>query len=184
MPLNVDKITTGSLSINNNELFISRPTVLTTLGEFMINPKIIVSGTTDETILYSLLIPKNTFRVGDFVSGIFAAIEFGIETNNGDATLNVYYNTTDDLNGSTFIENQTFDSQTNSAFSYSTIKSGLKFISNTETIENDNGIITEYSTNTLFDITKDNYFIFTVQFVDTSDVIAINKCYSRPQITR
>ena len=183
MPLNVDKITTGSLSVDNNELFITRPTVLGILGEFMINPKIIVSGTTDETILYSLLIPKNTFRVGDFVENSLANIEFGLTTNSGDATISVYYNSTNDLNGATFLNSAPRGTTELDEFEYGISKYGWKYTSNTEYIVLSNDILT-YDTETSFDITQDNYFIFTVQLDGSSDVAALYKCFSRPIITR
>jgi len=146
-------------------------------GIFLIDPPIIHTGTTNETILSTQFIKGNTFRVGDFIgdSNLFS---FTCQTINSSGTpivFNVYQNTTPDLLGtpllvSTYTDSFSGNNKQNVKVPYLGSGSAAIFTSQTnlKVVEDGNYPVT-YSNQPFGDITVDSYFILTCTLTNALD---------------
>jgi hypothetical protein len=143
-------------------------------GIYIIDPPIIHTGTTNETVLSTQFIKGNTFRVGDFFDGFLFSFDCQvIKISATDIIFNFYQNTTPDLSGSPLLLS-TFTSTGNrnsnvliqgpnfstGVIGRSTGKAIFTSETNLKVIETQNFPIT-YADFTFGDITVDSYFILT-----------------------
>lgn len=131
-----------------------------------------VTGTTNDTLSRSLLIPANTFT-GDGILEILARfIKSGTA---GTISTRVYLNTSASLTGATLIG--TFNSGSAAGTVYSQGIRTARINSNTLTVAGlaSTGVFTDYSTganamvSTTFTTSVDNYLIFSVQLGNSGD---------------
>ena len=160
-------------------VLISSPvTRVFTLGSTFIDPLLSFTGTTTETVLASLLIPKNTIRVGDYLNTQLFRLEYIYKQVAGGLSIKFYYNTTLSLigatatntttNGSTGVGKGTADFQIVNA-----VKDG-KFTSNTNyRTQPSNVFPVVYNDYSVFDITQDIYLIATITLNNSADEIVV-----------
>ena len=150
-------------------------------GIFLIDPPIIHTGTTNETILSTQFIKGNTFRIGDFI-GDSDLFNFSCQTINSSGTpivFNVYQNTTPNLSGtpllvSTYTDSFSGNNKNNVTVPYLGSGSAAIFTSQTnlKVIEDGNFPVT-YSNLPYGNITVDSYFILTCTLSNAGDTSVV-----------
>lgn len=158
-------------------------------GNVVINPLVEINNNTSETLIGSVFIPANTFKVGDVVRRGIVTISYGAQISGTKGDFNIYANTTNSLLGATLINTlSTAIGTTN----YDLVSTGYnaaspdqldfsKFISTTNLVGGTLNFGTNpatYDTNyTTFDITQDAYVLVTINLVDISDRFALKSLY-------
>jgi hypothetical protein len=129
------------------------------------NPQSIVTGTTAETIISSLLIPANSF---DSLCDIWSTFTFAKNTGTA-IPLKLYYNTTNSLTGATQISLYNTGSNRNGMFNRKLLLNGtgldlVNILTTTSSLNNENfdNLFTAPSIVTI-NPAVDIYFIYTVQ---------------------
>ena len=124
-----------------------------------------ITNTTTNTIMYSNLIPANTFKSGGILECLFRIVK-----NNtlGAYTWRIYTNTTNSVIGGTLIAefNATTTSRYNETLRYFSLDQGTIKYFGTLGNQTDIGVGTSSSSflgSAVFDLTRDNYIIFAVQ---------------------
>ena len=170
----------GSLVNISNGTLISSPLSRTFgIGEPTINPSIDFTGSTSETLLTSILIPKNSFRIGDYVTNSVMSISFSFNQSVGGMILKAYYNTSNSLSGATVLDSETFGVTGISSSGFSapfnpSAPKDIEFITNSQLQAIDfTACPVKYNNYGTFDITQDVYILFTVTLNQSADKISI-----------
>jgi hypothetical protein len=180
LPTNV-----GNLVVNESGSVQSTLVREYTNGETNIFPIQTHTGTTQETIIKTIYIPANTYKIGDYFDqkaglGIFSFVlntpGFNI------ATFRTYYNSSPSLVGATLSDATTQNSNVFSELGI-TFGTGNFEISSNNTVRGGNiGQISNpfsYNNNKIdiFNITQDAYIIFSAELGNASDRTAVQSAY-------
>lgn len=184
LPTNV-----GNLSINPNSLPESSLVREYYDGDLVKYPLETITGTTNETIVGSVFIPANTYKVGDVVKKGIVTLSYAQKINSGlNNNINFYANATNSLIGATLINNI----QNSNSGGYLTVSTGYnaaapidpdfaKFISITNlvggNIDNSVNPMVYQSSYTTFDITSDAYVIVTTTLADSNDFFTLRSLF-------
>ena len=134
------------------------------------------TGDTNNTSIYSGLIPANTFTIGDYLSLIAKCRK---QFTNGNATFRIYINTSNTLIGATLLATRT---TTNTTISNVGLSRNLiiKSVSLTETVTASSNLATDLEAGGIaflnIDWSVDQYLIFSVQLTsgaDTGDISSL-----------
>ena len=129
-----------------------------------------VTGTTTNTLVYSVLIPGGTFSVGDILSIQYRARKVGTA---GTTSLRIYINTTAAIAGGTLLATNT--TATSTLFSQITREAVIKTATNTEVVAAATAGVTDAINSTVaasalnIDWTTDKYFVFAIQNSNNGD---------------
>lgn len=177
----------GNLVVNESGVVQSTLVREYTNGENVILPLQTHTGTTTETIVGSIFIPANTYKIGDYwdtKSGL-AEFIYSYSVQFSTLTTRSYFNTSLSLSGailSNTVVDAGGDGQNTGGFSLNG-KNNMKFTSNNTLTGN--GIDTTvypfvyFDVNTpIFDITQDAYFIVTFELSSIAGKAALSNLYT------
>lgn len=180
LPTNV-----GNLVVNESGSVQSTLVREYTNGETNIFPIQTHTGTTQETIIKTIYIPANTYKIGDYFDqkGGLGIFSFVLNTPGFNiATFRTYYNSSPSLVGATLSDATTQNSNVFSELGITFGTSNFEISSN-NTVRggNINQISNPFVYNdnlqTIFNITQDAYIIFSAELGNASDRTAVQNAY-------
>lgn len=180
LPTNV-----GNLVVNESGNVQSTLVREYTIGETNIFPIQTHTGTTQETIIKTIYIPANTYKIGDYFDqkGGLGIFSFVLNTPGSDTTtFRIYFNNSPSLVGATLSD---ATNQSNNVFSELgiTFGTGNFEISSNNTVRggnidaSSNPFVYNDNLQTIFNITQDAYIIFSAELGNTSDRTAVQNAY-------
>jgi hypothetical protein len=178
LPTNV-----GNLIVNEISQVESTLVREYTIGETNIFPIETHTGTTQETIIKTIYIPANTYKIGDYFDqkagiGIFNFAS----TSANPSEFRVYFNNSPSLVGATLVDSTTQNGNARSALGFTFGITEFKISSN-NTIRGggidpvSNPYVYSSNAQTIFNITQDAYLILSAELGTISDRAAVESAY-------
>lgn len=178
MPLNVDKISTGSLSVNGNEITGNGGSSDFIIGKINVNPPYVTIDSTEQ-IIETFLLTKNTLTGFKF-PGFDFTLDSDTSTYN-DLIIKLYVNEINSIDGLTPLYQETFNNeyspngggqllQAYYSSGFPSNVNSLEFNTNTVKVLYYDNVAYRYYSESFenFDVSKDQYIIVTAEKIGST----------------